>query len=80
MKKLLIILLFVGCNFFRLEFSTMGKEKWCIDDCAQYKYSKLIDGGIILSGNQTPWCICMIDCMSDSTYCEKFQKITSLPK
>ena len=73
MKKLILlsILLIVGCDFWRLNFSTMEKEEWCVDDCEKYKYNKLIEGSIILAGNQTPWCICMVDCTSDSTYCDK---------
>jgi len=56
MKKLILlsILFIVGCNFWRLDFSTMEKEEWCVDDCGKYKYSKLIEGDIIFADKQTP--------------------------
>ena len=69
-RRLIILLLIVGCNFFRLDFSTMEKEELCVDDCEKYKYTALIEEGLELIGYQTPWCICMVDCLTDSSFCK----------
>ena len=71
MKKLLAVAVCMGCvHYYHLDISTLKKEEWCSDDCEKYKYTALIEEGLELIGYQTPWCICMVDCLTDSSFCK----------